>query len=457
MSSPWSRSVSRRTLCLLAAGSLALTAAACGDGESTPAGGKVKITVTGQPPTSQPFERSVFDADVQEFEASHPNIDIDPHEGFMDPKTFSAKLAGGQLEDVYYVYFTDPAQIIARHQAADITEAVKSVPHVNDLKPELLDNFRDANGKLYGLPTMNYTMGLLYSRALFQKAGLDPDKPPQTWDEVREAAKKISALGNGVVGYADYSKNNQGGWHLTGWLYSMGGAIARKDGDKWVADFNNDNGKKALQYLHDMRWTDNSMGAKQLLEAQDVQRMMGAGQLGMYMAAPDNVPVLVKQFNGKYEDYGIAGMPGGQGTLLGGEGYMINPKASPEKVKAGLEWIQWKYLNPDRFEKHIQQYVAELQPVGLPAEPTPDVWTGAVREQQLALKAKYANVPAANYKSYVDTTSRIKGSIEPPNAQQIYAALDSVMQAVLTDQNANIDQQLSSAASKVNSVLAQVK
>jgi hypothetical protein len=244
---------------------------------------------------------------------------------------------------------------------------------------------------------------------------------------------------------------------MTGWLYSMGGDIARKDGDKWVADFNNEKGKQALQYLHDMRWTDNSMGAKQLLEATDVQRMMGSGQLGMYMAAPDNVPVLVKQFNGKYEDYGIAGMPGGQGTLLGGEGYMLNPKASPEKIKAGLEWIQWKYLNPDRFEKHIQQYVDGKQPVGLPAEPTPDVWQGAVRDQQLALKAKFANVPAANYQSYVDTTSKIKGSIEPPNAQQVYAALDSVMQAVLTDQNANIDQQLSSASSKVNSVLAQVK
>ena len=58
MSSPWSRSVSRRTLCLLAAGSLAVTVAACGDGNSSAQpGGKVKITVTGQPPASQPTLR----------------------------------------------------------------------------------------------------------------------------------------------------------------------------------------------------------------------------------------------------------------------------------------------------------------------------------------------------------------------------------------------------------------
>ncbi|MFF4600625.1 ABC transporter substrate-binding protein [Amycolatopsis sp. NPDC001319] len=463
MSSPWSRAARssrtpRTVIALLTAGGLAVSLAACGSGsEGGDAGGKVQITVTGQPPTTQPFERKVFDADVAEFEASHPDIDIVPHEGFMDPKTFSAKLAGGQLEDVYYVYFTDPAQIITRHQAADITEAAKSVPHVNDIQPQLLDNFRDASGKLYGLPTANYTMGLVYNRKLFQQAGLDPDKPPATWDEVRADAKKISALGNGIVGYADYSKNNQGGWHMTGWLYSMGGDIARKDGDKWVADFDNDKGRAALDYLHAMRWDDKSMGSKQLLQDVDVQRMMGAGQLGMYMAAPDNVPVLVKQFNGKYEDYGIAGMPGAQGTLLGGEGYMINPKASAAKIKAGLEWIQWKYLNPDRFDKHVKQYADGKQPVGLPTEPTPDIWQGAVRDQQLAVKKKYANVPAENYQSYVDTADKIKGSIEPPNAQQIYAALDSVMQAVLTDRNANIDQLLSSAQSKVNSVLAQVR
>nr|WP_245633539.1 extracellular solute-binding protein [Amycolatopsis jejuensis] len=430
---------------------------ACGSPGVDQAGGKVQITVTGQPPLTQQFERAVFDRDVAEFEKAHPDIDIVPHEGFMDPKTFSAKLAGGQLEDVYYVYFTDPAQLIARHQAADLTTAAGNLPAVKDIRPELLDTFRDAAGRLYGLPTANYTMGLVYNRKLFRQAGLDPDRPPTTWDEVRSAARRIAALGNGITGYADYSKNNQGGWHLTAWLYSMGGDVARQDNGKWRADFDNDKGRAALNRLHAMRWDDNSMGSKQLLQDVDVQRMMGAGQLGMYLAAPDNVPVLVKQFNGKYEDYGIAGMPGGRGTLLGGEGYMVNPKASPAKIKAGLTWIQWKYLNPDRFEQHVKQYAEGNQPVGLPAEPTPDIWQGAVRDRQLAVKKKYANVPAENYQSYVDTANRIKGSVEPPAAQQVYAALDSVMQAVLTDREANIDQLLSSASAKVDGVLAQVK
>jgi multiple sugar transport system substrate-binding protein len=97
----------RRVLSSVAVASLAITLSACGGGGATDQkapGSKTKITITGQPPTTQPFERQIFDADVAEFKAAHPDIDIEPHEGFMDPKTFSAKLAGGQLEDVYYVY-----------------------------------------------------------------------------------------------------------------------------------------------------------------------------------------------------------------------------------------------------------------------------------------------------------------------------------------------------------------
>ncbi|MBP2478006.1 ABC-type glycerol-3-phosphate transport system substrate-binding protein [Crossiella equi] len=447
----------RSTLGLLLVAGLGLALAGCGGDAAPRAGGKVKISINGQPPGTQAFERKIFDEDVAAFEAANPGIDIEPHEGFMDPKTFSAKLSGGQLEDVFYVYFTDPAQIIARRQAADITDHLKDVPLAGELNPQLTAVFKNAQGRQFGLPTANYSMGLLYNRTLFTKAGLDPDKPPATWSEVREAAKKISALGGGTVGFGELSKNNQGGWHLTSWLNSMGANVARKDGETWKADFNNDKGKAALQALRDMRWTDDSMGSKQLLEIPDLQQLMGAGQLGMYIAAPDNVPTLVNQFKGKYEDYGLAPMPGGQGTLIGGEGYMFNPKASPEKIKAGLTWLRWKYLDPTRTEANLKRYAEQKQPIGLPVPPAADVWVGPVREQQEKFKAANATIPVGNYQPYINAAPSLKGNLEPPNAQQVYAALDTVMQGVLTNKDANLDQLLADAESKVNGVLAQVR
>ncbi|MFT7838890.1 extracellular solute-binding protein [Saccharothrix sp. BKS2] len=446
----------RRAAGLLLAGSLSLTAAtACSQGDDQGASnGKVTLVVNGQPPQTQAFDRKVFDEDVAEFEAANPDIDIEPREGFMDPQTFSAKLAGGQLEDVYYAYFTDPANLIARRQAADITEYVEDVPNYGAIRQELRDVF-SADGKVYGVPTANYSMGLVYSRKLFTQAGLDPDQPPKTWDDVRQAAKKIADMPGNEVGFAEYSRDNQGGWHFTAWMYSVGGRIARQDGDKWVADFNNAQGKEVLNHLRDMRWTDNSMGEKQLLVIEDVQQMMGAGQLGMYIAAPDNVPTLVNQFDGDYADYGLTSIPEGEGTLIGGEGYMVNPKASPEKIRAGLEWVAWKYLNPDRIEKNLQRYKDQGQPIGLPVPPAADIWTGDIAAKQDQLKKSMATVPVENFQSYVDV--KPEGLIEPPNAQQVYAVLDNVMQAVLTKSDADVDQLLADAEAKVNNVLSQVK
>ncbi|MGW5639862.1 ABC transporter substrate-binding protein [Streptomyces sp. NPDC003832] len=409
--------------CVLSAG-----LAAC-SGESTSAGkdGVVTITVNGMPPKTQPVDRKYFEEDVRAFEKEHPKIRIDAREGQMDPKTFSAKLAGGQLEDVYYVYFTDPAGLIQRGQGADISAYVEDMPYYDEIKSDYLDVFKGPDGGLYGLPNGQYSLGLVYNRDLFRKAGLDPDKPPATWEEVRAAAKRIGALGDGTVGYADYSKNNQGGWHFTAWVYSLGGRIATQQDGMWKADFDSAAGRKALQMLHDMRWTDNSMGTRQLLQIEDVQKMMGSGKLGMYMAGPDNIPTIVKQFERKYEDFGVAAMPG-EATLGGGSGFMFNPKASPEEIRAGIEWIQWKYLNPDRTEFEDKRASANDVPIGLPLD---RLFTGAAGEKQERAHAKYANVPQGNYKPFVERNITIDQVVEPPNAQQIYTVLDGVMQAVL--------------------------
>ncbi|GAB3456975.1 ABC transporter substrate-binding protein [Actinophytocola sediminis] len=457
-----STATQRRALAMVLAAGLALTATACGSGEDdggASADGQVTITVNGQPAKTQPFERKVFDEDVAAFEEAHPDIDIEPREGFMDPKTFAAKLAGGQLEDVFYVYLTDPANLIARRQAADISDYVKDVPHYEEIQPELREIFTD-DGRIYGLPTANYSMGLLYNRELFTRAGLDPDSPPSTWDEVRAAARKITALGGNAQGLAELSRNNQGGWHFTTWMYSVGGQIAKQDGDTWVADFNNDKGREVAETLHAMRWQDNTLGEKQLLQFEDAQRMFGAGNLGMFVGAPDNIPPLVNQFKGDYANIGLGPLPGGQGTLIGGEGYMLNPKATPEKIRAGLTWLQWKYLNPDRMEQTLKSYAEQDQPVGLPTGPpsaAADVWTGELQDQQKALREKYATVPVENYQAFIDGLTELKKNIEPPNAQQVYAALDNVMQGVLTDRDADIDTLLADAEDKVNQALAQVR
>jgi multiple sugar transport system substrate-binding protein len=445
-----------RAMVLLPATLLALGgAAACGDDEgSDSAGGQVTITVNALPAATDAVDRQKFLDDVAEFERANPDIKIDAREGKMDPQTFAAKLAGGQLEDVFYVYFTDPSTLIAKRQVADITPYLTEFPVIEQIRPELREVFSDADGKMYGLPYKNYSMGLLYNRELFTQAGLDPDDPPTTWDGVREAARKIAALGPEYVGYGDYSKNNTGGWHFTAELYSLGGRMATKDGDTWKSSFNDAKGKQVLQTLHDMRWTDRSMGERQLLEWADLLQMMASGKLGMYIATSDNIPTIVNQYKGDYQAYGLGPMPGGEGTLAGGDGFMLNAKASPEKIRAGLKWLTFKFNNPDRIEADNKHESDNDRPVGLPE---PNIWTGAAKTKQDMANTKYANTPQENYEPFVTGNAGIELLLEPPNAQQVYAVLDTVMQKVLTEQGANIDELLADAQKQVDTILAAVK
>ena len=442
----------RRTCTAAVASALALAGVtACGSGSDNASGGKTRITVNCMPPKSAKIDRGFFEADIKAFEKANPDIDVVAHDAFpcQDPKTFDAKLAGGQMEDVFYTYFTDAKHVVDINQAADITPYVKSLPGYSSIQQQLRDLYT-VNGKVYGVPRTNYSMGLIYNKKLFAQAGLDPNKPPRTWDEVRAAAKKIARLGEGYVGYADYSAQNQGGWHFTAELYSRGGDVVSADGK--TATINTPEAKAVLNNLKEMRWTDESMGSKQLLVINDVQQMMGSGKLGMYLAAPDNIPILVKEKGGSYQDLALAPMPGGNATLIGGDGYMFSKKDTPAQIKAGLKWLEYTFLTPGRgYMNNYARASKQDSPVGLPE---PRLWTGSLDAKDQQIKQKYANVPVENYKSFLDGNQKLQMKLEPPKAQQIYSVLDGTVSAVLTKNNAGIDKLLDEASGKINGILA---
>ncbi|MFE0251057.1 ABC transporter substrate-binding protein [Streptomyces sp. NPDC059010] len=441
----------RRTFAALSVCSLALAVTACGSGGGESASGKTRITVNCMPPKSAKVDRRFFEQDIASFEKANPDVDVVAHDAFpcQDPKTFDAKLAGGQMEDVFYTYFTDARHVVDINQAADLTPYVKELKSYDTIQQQLRDIYT-VDGKIYGIPRTGYSMGLIYNKKLFEEAGLDPEQPPTTWEELRTAAKKIAGLGDGTLGYADYSAQNQGGWHFTAEVYSQGGDVVSADGKKATVD--TPAGRAVLQNLHDMRWTDNSMGSKQLLVINDVQQLMGSGKLGMYLSAPDNIPILVKEKGGDYQDLALAPMPGGQGTLIGGDGYMFNKKASPEQIRAGLKWLDHMFLTPgDGFQGDYARARKNDAPVGLPE---PRLFTGAADAKDQQVKKANANVPVDNYRAFLDGNQSLDMKIEPPHAQQIYSVLDGVVSAVLTKEDADIDQLLKDASGKIDGILA---
>jgi ABC-type glycerol-3-phosphate transport system substrate-binding protein len=457
MSVPQYRKVA--ALALVAGLGFSLTACSTkGDDDSGKAsGGKTVITVDCQPDGSQKDLLKNWNDDVAAFEKENPDITIKSvsvGQQCNNPPDFTARLTGGTQTDVFYGYMTDLQQVLDSGQAMDITQyATKdNIPTWDSIDPALKAVFTDG-GKVYAIPTKNYSMGLLYNKTLFTKAGLDVNNPPKTWADVRTAAKKIAALGGGVSGYSEYSAGNTGGWHFTAELYSQGGQILTADNKK--ADFNNAQGKQVLQNLKDMRYGDNSMGSRQLLQWADLLTNAAGGKVGMFVGAPDATTAIVQQFQGKYQDWAMAPMPGqdgaAKGTLGGGEGYFFRKDLTPEQVKAGLKWIAFEKLTPGKGQFDYARAKTQNQPVGLPQ---PLLFANGTEAQKQELDARKANqnVPSENFGLFEATPVPIKG--EPVNAQAIYAVLDSAMSGVLTNPNANIDDLLKTAETKTNQLLA---
>jgi ABC-type glycerol-3-phosphate transport system substrate-binding protein len=450
----------RKAAALALVAGLGLSLAACStksDDSGDTAGGKVTITVDCQPVGAQKELLQNWNADVAEFQKQNPDIivkSVSVGEQCNNPPDFTARLAGGTVTDVFYGYMTDLQQVLDSGQAMDITPYVSkdTIATWDSVDPALKEVFTD-DGKVYGVPVKNYSMGLVYNKVLFQKAGLDVNKPPATWPEVRQAAKKISGLGGGVAGYAEYSAGNTGGWHFTSLLYSQGGRVLSEDGKK--AAFNTAEGKQVLQNLKDMRYGDNSMGSRQLLQWADLLTNAAAGKVGMFIGAPDATQAIVSQFQGKFQDWAMSPLPGqsgpAKGTLGGGEGYFFKKGLSEEQVRAGLKWIAYQKLTPGKGQFDYARAKPQNYPVGLP-QPLLFANGSEAQKQELELRKANANLDTANFALFETNPVPIVG--EPRNAQAIYAVLDSAMSGVLTDPNANVDALLKTAESKVNQLLA---
>ena len=219
-----------RTAVLAACGVLAVTQAAAGvaSAQHPASAEEVTISVSNFPPTTEEETREAFLQRVEEFEAQYPNITVEPDEWEYDVSTFAAQLAGGTLPTVFQIPFTDIQGLLQRGQVADITAEVEALPYAADFNPNVLAVAQDADGAIFGVPVGAYGIGLHYNRAMFEEAGLDPDAPPTTWAEVREAAAAISEA-TGQAGFAQMSQNNTGGWMLTTLSYAFGGRLQERD------------------------------------------------------------------------------------------------------------------------------------------------------------------------------------------------------------------------------------
>jgi multiple sugar transport system substrate-binding protein len=433
--------------------------AATGAAPSAAAHKPVAITVGVLRPGATQEAADALNLQISQFEAKYPWITVNPEEYNWTAPTFTAALAAGTLPDVFTIPFTDGKGLIAQHQIVNLDSRLRALPYVDKFNKNVLVNGQDADGKIWAVPTQAYGMSLTYNRTLFTQAGLDPDKPPTTWDEVKADAK-IIADKTKMAGFAEMATENTGGWQLTTATYARGGRVETVGSDgKVTATVNNAATKAALQYLHDLRWNDNSMGSTLDYAWGSINQAFAAGQIGIFTGGSDLYTAMVQNNGLKAADYGVTTIPlasdPNAGVLGGGTLAAVNVNTTDDQRDAAVNFIDFYYMNKLLTQEgavaDAQALKANNQPVGVPALPIFDKAT--YDESQTWIK-DYINVPTAQMTAFTSKIFEQPIVTEPTaHTQDLYAALDPVVQAVLTDKNANIDALLDAANKQIQTIL----
>ena len=451
---------------LLAAAGLAVSLAAC---SSTPAAepdpaatfdpdAEVTITVGGKPLSDQPANLAQFERVIEDFQTMYPNVTVVGEETRYDTQTFSSLLVGGQLPTTMTIPFTDIQALIARGQAADVTDFVEADPVLSGLNDQLIDVVTGPDGRIYGSISQAYTLGLSYDRGLYLQAGLDPDDPPTTWEEVLENAATISEK-TGATGFMIPTTNNAGGWMLTAMAYSNGSLAEEVDGEDVTVTVDSDGFRTSLEFLRDLRWKADAAGDNFLYSDSDARDAIAGGQVAQSISGPGYFDLVVRR-GMPAENVGIGPMPQGKeslGALGGGSVTWVNPNATPEEMNAALQFRKFYYLSryteQEEAAKWVAAQVADGLPVGVPEYP---LVSQEAYDQYLEWIAPEIDVDRENYTAYLESIPVTPVVLEPPvRAQELYAALDPVVQAVLTREDADIDQLLAQVQTQIESLVNQ--
>jgi ABC-type glycerol-3-phosphate transport system substrate-binding protein len=292
---------------------------------------------------------------------------------------------------------------------------------------------------------------------MFEEAGLDPDAPPTTWAEVREAAAAI-AEATGQAGFAQMTQNNTGGWMLTTLSYAFGGRLQEQTADGVDVTIDNPGTIAALEYLQSLRWEDNSMGSNFLFDWGTINQAFAAGQIGMYMGGSDVYNSLVTENGIDPATYGLTVLPleGEEaGVLGGGTVAAVRADAGDAERDAAVKWIDFFYMakltDQEAAVADAEVLDASDAPIGTPALP---IFGAEQLAQSDAWVADLVNVPLEQMAPFKDGILEQPLIPEPPaNTQEMYAILDTVVQTVLTEEGADIAALLADADAEVTALV----
>jgi sn-glycerol 3-phosphate transport system substrate-binding protein len=202
-----------------------------------------------------------------------------------------------------------------------------------------------SGGKTWGVPFQRSTIVLYYNKELFKAAGLDPNKPPATWAEMADYAKKLTvkdASGKVTQHGVQIPSSGFPYWLFQGLAIENGVVMANDAGN--AVKFDDPAVIEALQYWIDL--TKQGVHPPGIVEWGTTPKDFFEKKVAMMWTTTGNLTNV--RANAKF-DFGVAMLPAGKrrGSPTGGGNFYIFKKATPAQQEAAFKFIKW-VTQPER-------------------------------------------------------------------------------------------------------------
>ncbi|HZG30943.1 MAG TPA: sugar ABC transporter substrate-binding protein [Ensifer sp.] len=393
--------------------------------------GAVALAALSTPAWAEPVTINLWTVDrpgeyhykmAEEFSAKNPDIKVNVRSvQFPDMVNELAKaMATGEAPDVTYIDNPDVALFASRKLLLDLKPMIdkSSVIKLDQIFPGPLASV-SYKGGVYGIPRGANTIALYYNADMFKAAGLDPNKPPQTWDELYADAKKLTNKEKGIYGLAfSAAASEEGTFQFLPWLQMAGG------------DYNKVNvpgGVEALTLWK--KFIDEGLASRDtLIRGQwDSTGTFNAGNAAMDISGPWELPRMSK--DAKF-DFRVALLPvpkeGAPRASALGEGDNVIV-ANSKHPKEAFRFIEYMY------------------------EQMPRVWNEFGYMPAYPVKVEKPNYPQA-YEVFNESMKFARNRGPSPDWAKISKAIQTAIQTTLTGQSSP-ENALAAAQKSIDGVL----
>jgi multiple sugar transport system substrate-binding protein len=301
-----------------------------------------------------PQNRDVLQKLVDKFNQSHPYIQVESlYLGQQDqqmPKILAA-VVGNAPPDLLWYNPTIAGQLVELDALIPVDEMLKNSAIKDEIDPNLFESM-EYKGKIWSIPFATNNVGVFYRPSLFKAAGIE--KLPQTWEELRQVAQKLTRDRNSdgkIDRYGMLLPLGKGEFTVFTWLpfmWSGGGELVSGESPE-AAGVNlkdNQGAIAALQFWHDLI-ADGSATLSEPERGYEVSNLV-SGKVAMQITGPWSLG----EFQQSGVDFDVFPIPIKQNsaTSIGGENLFLF-KTTPKQQEAAFKFAE--YAASEEFQTEL--------------------------------------------------------------------------------------------------------